>query len=217
MPSHLGSLSNLADLAVVSVEGAAVRFDAVDVVSVTRDDLDDKFVCNEIFPKGCSGRLSIIDSQEGLAHVDLGGVYETSDLDGLLSMGRGNKDWLSCTVRSLIPFTLSWADAVISAMGGYGPGGPRGPAPLLPLPPSAPGPGAPFGYPFMACEVRVPGGGKGAAALITAAYAQRTRRMVGGMRDPRRYVVGRGGERGWAWPSERAQDGSLQGDRRSSR
>lgn len=187
------------------MEGAAVGLYTVDVISVARDDLGDEFVCNEILPESRGRRLPIIDSDEGLAHVEFGSVYETSDLNHSLSMGRANKDRLPCTVRSRISFTLSVADAVISAIGGNGPAGPRGPAPLLPLPPSAPGPGAPFGYPFMACTVRVPGGGKGAAALITAAYAQRTRRMVG-MRDPRRYVVVRleekpgGGGRGWAWP-----------------
>ena len=109
----------------------------------------------------------------------LGLVDETANLYGQTQRGSGIKAG-PCTGRFLSSFTLSVAEAVISAIGGYGPPGPRGaPAPLLPLQPSAPGPGAPFGYPFMACVGRGPGGGKGAAALITTAYAQRADSMVG--------------------------------------
>jgi len=55
------------------------------------------------------------------------------------------------TVMPLISFTLSVAEAVISAMGGKGPPAPANPpAGSLPLEPSAPGPEAPLGYPFMA-------------------------------------------------------------------
>ena len=50
-------------------------------------------------------------------------------------------------------------------------------APLLPLPTGAPPCGKPF-MPFMAFPGACPGGGKGAAALITAAQAQGRPRMV---------------------------------------
>lgn len=73
------------------------------------------------------------------------------------------------TGSSRSSFTFLLADSTISAKRGCEPAGARGsPAPSLPRQSSAPTPGAPLGYPFMAFAGRDAGGGKGAAALITA-------------------------------------------------
>jgi hypothetical protein len=63
---------------------------------------------------------------------------------------------------------VSVAEAMISAMDGYGPAAPReSPAPSLLFHPSAPMPCAPLVRPFMVLAGS-PEGGRGAAALIIA-------------------------------------------------
>ncbi|KAF9729444.1 hypothetical protein PMIN01_12308 [Paraphaeosphaeria minitans] len=87
--------------------------------------------------------------------------------------------------------------------------GPPAPPALLPLQPSAPWP-----EPFIAYEGRRPGGGKGAAALTTAAYAHGPSRMVGALSGVKRCAVVRIGleqRAGKTWAGWQAACGTSSG------
>lgn len=179
-------MSNLANVGEVAMQLAAICLNAVEVVSVAWYDLGDKLVCDEILPESSSRRLATVYRSHGSIHMVSGLFNQTSDLVPLSRVP--TKKTVACTVRFCNSFTLAVAEAVISAIEGYGPPEVRGPPPASPpLQPPAPGAGAPFEYPFMAYTEWTAGRGKGAAARTTAAYAQGTCRMVGG-RERRRDV-----------------------------
>lgn len=164
--THSRHTTDLENMIEVSMQLTAGGLDAVEVISVARYNVDDKLIGNEVLPESSRGGLATLERCRGLAHVVSGLFQKMANLQTLSTARK--RQYSPPTVRPLIPSAFAVAEAVISAIDGNGP-----PAALLPLEPSVPGP------PFMAYEGRGPGGGKGAAALIIAAYAQKVSRMVG--------------------------------------